>query len=205
MRDVKDKHPERSEMADFRNKTKPERKTMIPTILLVIVVLVAVLAAVIASRPGEFRVTRSAAMSASPAEVFAQVNDFHNWESWSPWAKLDPNARNSFEGPSSGNGAVFRWSGDKNIGVGNMTITESRASDLIRIRLDFEKPFKCSNAVEFTFLPEGSQTRVTWSMSGRNNFMAKAVGLFMNCDKMVGGMFEKGLAQMKSVVEDSRS
>jgi len=129
------------------------------------------------------------------------VNDFHNWEAWSPWAKLDPAAKATFEGPSTGTGAIFKWVGNKEVGEGSMTITESRPSDLIRIKLEFLRPFEATNSAEFTFKPEGNRTAVTWSMEGKNNFIAKAVCLFMNMDKMVGGQFEQGLAQMKAVVE----
>ena len=82
-----------------------------------------------------------------------------------------------------------------------MTITDSHPSDLIRIKLEFMKPFAATNTAEFTFKPEGDQTVVTWSMAGKNNFMTKAIGLFMNCDNMIGGQFEKGLADLKSVAE----
>ncbi len=129
------------------------------------------------------------------------MNDFHNWEAWSPWAKLDPAAKATFEGPSTGTGAIFKWAGNKEVGEGSMTITESRPSDLIRIKLEFLRPFEATNSAEFTFKPEGNRTGVTWSMEGKNNFIAKAVCLFMNMDKMVGGQFEQGLAQMKAVVE----
>ena len=129
------------------------------------------------------------------------MNDFHNWEAWSPWAKLDPAAKATFEGPSTGTGAIFKWVGNKEVGEGSMTITESRPSDLIRIKLEFLRPFEATNSAEFTFKPEGNRTAVTWSMEGKNNFIAKAVCLFMNMDKMVGGQFEQGLAQMKAVVE----
>jgi len=129
------------------------------------------------------------------------VNDFHNWEAWSPWAKLDPAAKATFEGPSTGTGAIFKWAGNKEVGEGSMTITESRPSDLIRIKLEFLRPFEATNSAEFTFKPEGNRTAVTWSMEGKNNFIAKAVCLLMNMDKMVGGQFEQGLAQMKAVVE----
>ncbi len=129
------------------------------------------------------------------------MNDFHNWEAWSPWAKLDPAAKATFEGPSTGTGAIFKWAGNKEVGEGSMTITESRPSDLIRIKLEFLRPFEATNSAEFTFKPEGNRTAVTWSMEGKNNFIAKAVCLFMNMDKMVGGQFEQGLAQMKAVVE----
>jgi uncharacterized protein YndB with AHSA1/START domain len=155
----------------------------------------------VAMQPSDFRVTRMATINAPAPVVFGQVNDLHKWDTWSPWAKLDPQAKHTFEGPSSGKGAIFRWEGNDQIGEGKMTITESRPSDLIRIKIDFLKPFQATNTAEFTFHPEGSRTVVTWSMSGTNNFVGKAFCLFMNMDKMLGGDFEKGLAQMKSVAE----
>lgn len=170
-------------------------------ILLLLVVIILAFISYVATRPSDFSVTRSATMSASPEVIFAQVNDFHKWNDWSPWAKLDPNAKNSFEGPDSGEGAIFRWDGDKNVGAGNMTIVESHPFAHIGIRLEFIKPFAGLNKTDFTFKPEGPQTLVTWTMSGKNNFIAKAMGVFMDCDKMIGDMFEKGLAQMKSNVE----
>ena len=100
---------------------------------------------------------------------------------------------------------MFRWAGNEEVGEGSMTITESRPSDLIRIKLEFLKPFEATNTAEFTFKPEGSETAVTWSMEGQNNFIAKAVCLFMNMDQMLGGQFEKGLASMKSVAEAAPS
>lgn len=172
--------------------------------LIVLVVIVAGFAGVVAMQPSEFRIVRSATIPAPPAEVFAQVNDFHNWEAWSPWAKLDPAAKNSFEGPAAGKGAIFKWSGNNEVGEGSMTITESRPSDLIRIKLDFVKPFEGTNITEFTFKPEGDQTVVTWDMSGHNTFMGRVFCLFMNMDKMVGGKFEEGLANLKSVVAAKR-
>jgi hypothetical protein len=174
---------------------------MLKKLLIAVATILVVLAVVIALQPSEFRVTRSATMAAPPPVVFAQVNDFHNWEAWSPWAKLDPAAKTTFEGPSAGTGAIFTWAGNEEVGEGSMTIIESNPSDRIRIKLDFLKPFAATNTAEFTFKPEGEQTLVTWSMEGHNNFIAKAFCLFMNMDELVGGQFEKGLADMKSVAE----
>ncbi|QBR71839.1 polyketide cyclase [Beijerinckiaceae bacterium] len=174
------------------------------TIFLIVLALILIgLLVLISLQPAEFRVIRTARVSAAPAIVFDQINDFHKWEAWSPWAKLDPAAKNSFEGKSAGTGSIFAWSGNGKVGEGRMTITESRPSDLIRIKLEFMRPFKATNTTEFTFKPEGNQTAIAWSMAGRNNFMSKAMGLFMNCDKMVGGQFETGLANLKSVAEQS--
>jgi uncharacterized protein YndB with AHSA1/START domain len=166
-----------------------------------VVGLVVLAVIVVALQPSEYRVTRSATIAAPPAAVFAQVNDFHNWDAWSPWAKLDPACKNTFEGAQAGTGAVFKWSGNDQVGEGGMTILESRPNDLIRIKLDFVRPFEAGCATEFRFKSEGEQTTVTWTMSGENNFVAKAFCLFMNMDKVLGGEFEKGLAQMKAITE----
>jgi hypothetical protein len=170
-------------------------------VLAVFAAIVAVFAVVVALQPSEFRVARSATIAAPAADVFAQVNDFHNWDAWSPWAKLDPASKVTFEGASAGTGAIFTWSGNDKVGEGRMTVTESHPSDLVRINLEFIRPFAGTSLAEFTFNPEGNQTVVTWSMSGQHGFLAKAFCLFMNMDKTVGGDFEKGLAQMKAVVE----
>jgi hypothetical protein len=179
---------------------------MFGTILLIvgaIILVVVVLAVVVALQPSDFRITRTATMLAPAADVFAQVNDFHNWDAWSPWAKLDPAARNSFEGAPAGTGAIFTWNGNNKVGEGRMTIIESLPSELIKIKLEFLRPFKATNTAEFAFKPEGNQTVVSWSMAGCKNFLMKGFGLFMNMDKMVGGDFEKGLASMRSVVESA--
>lgn len=154
-----------------------------------------------ALQPSDFRVERAVVMSAPAKAVFAQVNDFHRWQEWSPWAKLDPAAKATFAGPASGVGASFHWAGNREVGEGKMTITESRPHELIRINLEFLKPFKGTNTTEFTFRPEGSQTRVTWSMYGKNNYISKIFCMFMDMDKMVGGMYEKGLASIQAIVE----
>ena len=176
---------------------------MFVTILFAVAVIVVLLIVVIARQPDEFRVTRKVGVLAPPAVVFAHVNDLHKWQAWSPWEKLDPALKRTFDGPSAGTGAIYRWAGNNKAGEGSMTITESYPGELIRFRLEFLKPFKATNTAEFTFKPGGGQTVVTWSMYGRKNFASKAFGIFMNMDKLVGSDFEKGLAAMKSVVEDT--
>ena len=174
---------------------------MFVKILIGIAVVLALLAIFIATRPAEFSVSRAATINATPAAVFNQLNDFHKWEAWSPWAKMDPNAKNSFDGPTSGEGAKFAWDGNSDVGAGNMTITESVPNDHVRIRLEFVRPFAGVNDTLFTIKPAGDKTNVTWTMSGKNNFITKAISLVMDCDKMVGPQFEKGLASMESAAQ----
>ena len=174
---------------------------MLTKIFIVLAVVVAVLIVIVTLQPSDFRVSRSAIVSAPAPAVYAQVNDFHKWEAWNPWGKIDPAMKQTYEGAAAGVGAIYTWTGNNEVGEGRMTITDSRPSDLVRIKLEFFKPLAATNTAEFTFKPEGNQTAVTWSMTGAKNFMAKAIHLFMNMDKMIGGQFEKGLASMKSIVE----
>jgi hypothetical protein len=164
---------------------------------LVLVVFVAVALTVVATRPDTFHVERGAALSAPAVVAFDQINDFHNWGGWSPWEKLDPNMKKTYEGPAAGAGAIYSWTGNDKVGEGRMTITESKPGEKIAIKLEFFKPFAQTSTTVFTFAPQGGGTQVTWAMDGNNNFVAKAMSMFMNMDKMIGGDFERGLAQLK--------
>jgi uncharacterized protein YndB with AHSA1/START domain len=171
-------------------------------VLGVLALLVVVFLVVVALQPSTYRVSRTALIAAPPASVFPHVNEVRKWEGWNPWGKLDPAMKLTYDGPASGQGASYAWVGNNQVGEGKMTVTESRPNELVRFKLEFFKPMAGTSDAEFTFKPEGNnQTAVTWSMSGENNFIAKAMCLFMNMDTMIGGQFEKGLASMKSAVE----
>jgi polyketide cyclase/dehydrase/lipid transport protein len=174
---------------------------MIIKILIALAVIVIGLVAVVARRPSDFSIVRTATMAAPAPAVFAQVNDFHRWQAWSPWAKRDPGMKQTYGGAAAGTGATYAWAGNREVGEGRMTLVESRPSELIRVNLEFLKPFAATSTAQFTFTPERDRTAVTWSMTGKRNFTAKALDLVMNMDRMIGGDFEKGLAEMKSVVE----
>jgi uncharacterized protein YndB with AHSA1/START domain len=168
----------------------------------VVVALVALLAIVVATQPSSFKVERTATIAAPAATVFEQVNDFHLWENWSPWAKLDPNMETTFDGEAEGKGAEYSWKGNADVGEGKMTIVESEAPEHIQIKLEFLAPFAATNITDFHFDEEDEKTTVTWSMSGERDFMTKAICLVMDMDAMIGGDFEKGLAKLKEEAEE---
>ncbi len=184
--------------------SSPQRRSLRGILLKLMVVFAAalgLLVLIVSTRPNELRISRSVVIKADSTSVFAHVNDFHLWDEWSPWAKLDPQAKTEFEGPSSGKDAVFKWSGNAEVGIGSMTIVESSPAERIRIRLDFVSPQQDSSDVEFTFVPDGDSTRVTWTMTGQHTFVSKAICFLLNMEKMLGGQFETGLAKMKAAVE----
>jgi hypothetical protein len=174
---------------------------MLKKFLIGLALLIAVFVVIVALQPSEFRVERSAAIAAPQAEVFAQVNDLHKWDAWSPWAKLDPNARIAFAGPEAGEGAAMTWSGNDQVGEGRLTIVESRPSDAVKLKVDFVKPYEATSNSDFAFKPDGAGTSVTWTTTSHHNFLEKAFCLVMNGQKMIGGDLEKGLSQLKAVLE----
>lgn len=174
---------------------------MLKKVALVLGIVVAALLVVIATRPDEFKVERSATVAAPAIVAFSQVNDFHAWQAWSPWDKLDPGMKRVHEGSPSGQGAVYSWTGNDQVGSGRMTITDSKPGERVVIKLEFLKPFESTSTTTFTFTPQGESTKVTWTMEGKNNFMTKAFALFNDMDKLVGSDFDKGLAQLKTVSE----
>jgi hypothetical protein len=163
-------------------------------------VVVVALGAAIAMQPDTFHIERSIEMNAAPEAAFAQVNDFHAWVAWSPWEKLDPNLKRTYEGAPAGVGAKYSWLGNKDVGAGRMTIEQS-TTDKIAIKLEFLAPFEATNTATFTFVKTASGTKTTWAMDGKNNIVGKAMGLVMNVDEILGPDFERGLASMKHAAE----
>ena len=170
-------------------------------ILGILALLIVVFLIFVATRPDTFHVERSASIAAPPEAVFANINDPHRWAAWTAWDKLDPAMQKTFEPTTAGVGSGYHWTGNKAVGEGRMTITESEPGRKVGVRLEFIKPFQAMNTSTFTLTPEGAETRVNWSMEGANNFMSKAMCIFMSMDAMVGPDFEKGLAALKTVTE----
>jgi hypothetical protein len=173
---------------------------MIKKVSLGLSVVILVVIAVTATRPDSFHIERSASISAPSERVHGLINDFHQWERWSPWEKLDPAMTKTYSGADKGVGASYAWSGNDEVGEGKQSITAS-APEAIVLDLHFMRPIEARNTTTFRFQPEANGTRVTWSMDGRNNFVGKFFSLFMDMDKMVGPDFERGLSNLKSVAE----
>jgi len=173
---------------------------MLKTALIVVVLLIAGVLIFAATKPDVFRVTRSASIKAPPEKIQAQLADFHGWQAWSPWEKMDPAMKRTFGGAPKGKGATYAWEGNGKVGEGRMEITEA-AADRVALDLDFVKPFEAHNKVVFALNPKGDTTDVTWSMVGPVPYFAKIMHVFVDMDGMVGSQFETGLANLRAVTE----
>ena len=174
---------------------------MIKTIAIVVVVLVATLLIYAATKPDTFRVQRSISIKAPPEKIFAILNDFHLSQSWSPYEKKDPTMKRTFSGAPNGKGAVYAFDGNKEVGKGHLTITDTAPPSKVIIALDMLEPFEAHNTVEFTLGTNGDSTQVTWALHGPQSYMMKVMSFFMDCDKMVGRDFEAGLVNLKAITE----
>jgi uncharacterized protein YndB with AHSA1/START domain len=174
---------------------------MLKTIAIIIVVLIAGVLILAATKPDTFRVQRAASIKAPPEKVFALINDFNQWGTWSPWENKDPAMKRTFGATTSGKGAKYAWEGNKDVGKGSMEIAESSSPSKVMIKLDFMMPFEAHNTVDFTLEPRGDKTNVTWAMQGPTPYLAKIMHVFINMDSMVGKDFEAGLANLKAAAE----
>ena len=174
---------------------------MLKIIAIVVVVLLAAILAYAATKSDTLRIQRAASIKAPPEKIFALLDNFHNWESWSPWEKLDPTMKRTHTGPPSGKGAGYAWEGKGKAGAGRMEITDTTQSSKVTLKLDFIKPFEGHNVVEFTLEPQGDSTKLTWVMYGPNSYAGKVMQTFVNMDKMIGKDFEAGLSNLKGMAE----
>lgn len=153
------------------------------------------------TKPDECRYARSIHITAPPEKIFPLIDDPRAMNEWNPFVKADPNIKLSYSGPANGVSAANDFDGNNKVGAGRAEIVESVAPSQVVIALRMDRPMKCQNRVEFTIAPNGNGSDVTWAMSGRQPFMGKLFSVFVNCEKMVGGAFESGLADLKAKAE----
>ncbi len=173
---------------------------MLKLIALTIIGLIAIVLIYAATRPDTFQVERSVDIKAPPEKIFAFINDFHRWQEWTPYDK-DPAMKKTYGGSAMGKGATYAWEGNKEVGKGEISITDATSPGKVELALHMIAPFEGRNHVVFTMLPQGDATHVVWAMDGSSPYPAKLIGLFMDMDKMIGKDFEVGLAKLKTAAE----
>jgi hypothetical protein len=174
----------------------------------ILISIAAIAAAVVASvltyaalKPDNFEVARSIRIKAAPERIFPLIDNLHSFNTWNPFLKMDPTVKLAYGGPASGAGAAQEWEGNSNVGKGRLEITESSPSSRVAMKLDMLSPIEGHNMVEFSLKRDGDATTVTWAMSGPSPYIAKLMSTFFSMDTMVGGEFEKGLADLKALAE----
>jgi len=176
---------------------------MLKKVLFAVLAALVVFAAYVAARPSTYRIERDAPIAAPPEVVYAQIADLHRWSAWSPWANLDPHMSVQYGGAAYGQGATYEWSGNEKIGQGRMSIVAARPPSEIDIQIEFLKPWSQTSRSQFLLQPEAGGTRVSWVMTGEQDFIGKAYGVFVNQDKLVGDQFAKGLGSLRLVAEEA--
>lgn len=174
---------------------------MFKTIIIILAVIVIAILILAARRPDHFTVQRSVSIKAAPEKIFPYLNNMHNFTAWSPFEKLEPDMKRSYNGVASGKGATYAWEGSGKAGQGRMEIVDETVPSKVIIKLDFIKPFTANNMVEYTLTAKGDTTEVTWAMSGAAPFFIRIIHVFFDMDRMVGKDFEDGLNNLKNLAE----
>ena len=174
---------------------------MIKKILIGLVVIIAVFMGYVALQPAEYTISREISINASADKIFPHVNNSKLMNDWNPWMKFDPTAKVTFSGPDAGVGTKTSWEGGEKLGTGSATVYESVTNSRVKTKLEYSEPFVMSQDAEISLTPAENQTIVRWSVSGKNNLIGRAMCIFMNMDKMVGGTFEEGLKNLKATLE----
>lgn len=165
-------------------------------------IIVAILVAA-ALQPADYTVSREISIKAPAEKIFPYLNNSKLAEQWGPWMEIDPSTKMQYSGPDSGPGSRADWTSDGQMGVGSATITESVPNQKVVMKLAYTKPMAMTQDAEYNLRTEGAESVVTWKVQGKNTFPGRVMCMFMNMDKMVGGMFEKGLSKLKTLVEKS--
>lgn len=173
---------------------------MFKKILLVICGCVGLVLILAAFQPKEMFVSREIVIAATPETIFPYINNAQKAYEWMPWAEGDPSIQLTYSGPAEGVGAQSVWSG-KEMGVGRSEVVESVPNQLVKTKLEYTEPFEMSQMADLALTPNGDGTLVKWSVSGNQTYFFRVIGLFMSCDKMIGGEFEKGLSKLKAITE----
>ena len=170
-------------------------------ILLFLAIAVAAILIYAATKPAHGTTSRSVTIKAPPEKIFPLIDSLRSMNTWNPFVKTDPNLKGDYSGPDSGKGAKYAFDGNKNVGAGHITITDSVPSSKVTMNLIMTRPFACDNIVQFTLVPAGDTTTVTWAMSGPAPYFMRVMGTIFNMEKMMQGTFDKGLADLKAMAE----
>lgn len=170
-------------------------------ILIIIGVVMSLLLILNTLAPREMKVEKSINLNASREVIYPYILSFYKRNDWSPWSELDDNMTTSLEGTDGTLGAVWKWEGDKNVGKGQQINKKITPNERVDTQVIFEKPF---SSVADTYLKldqKGATTKVTWGFTSKLAFPVNIMSLFMNISEGIGKDYQRGLDNLKRLVE----
>lgn len=174
---------------------------MIKKILLGVMAILVLIVGIAAMQSPDYKGSRELSIDAPAEKIFPFLNSSKLAEQWGPWLEVDPQAKMSYSGPDTGVGSRASWESPGQLGTGSATIVGSVPNKQVDIKLEYSKPMNMTQDSVYLIESTGGQSLVRWTVTGQNSLMGRVMCLFVNMDKMVGGMFEKGLSNLKTLVE----
>lgn len=176
---------------------------MIKKILAGLGLILAIFVIIAALKPEEYLIERGVTINAKPEAVFPFIVNTKKTDVWMPWKDTDPDVQMIYSGPEEGVGAISSWESPGQMGTGKAEVVSVIPNQSVKTKITYTKPMDMNQDSEFILTPMGENTLMTWKVSGKQPFIARLICTltFMNIDKYVGGMFEKGLNNLKLTVE----
>jgi len=170
-------------------------------IILAMIVLILGILIYILVKSNKYTISQTKFIKQTPEKIFPYINNFKSWHDWASWEDIDPNITRIYSDNPKGVGATYEWISKQPNMHGKMTITETMPSNKILIKIDFIKPARGSNTIEFDLKNFGEGTLVTQSMCGKHTFAARLMNVFSTIDKSIEKQYDKGLSKLKKLVE----
>ena len=177
---------------------------MIKAIAIAIAAVIALALLYATTRPDTFALKRSLRIAAPPEKIYPLIADLRAFDRWNPFARKDPKIQLAYSGAASGVGTVSTFSGNRDVGKGSVEIVGVQPVSSVTMKLSMLEPMAAVHRLQFTLQPDASGTVVTWAMDGPVPYIGKLVHMVLSMDKLVGGDFEAGLANLKSLAEQPR-
>lgn len=169
-------------------------------VLVTVVVAIAAALGLAAASPSTYRLECSALVSAPPPTLVSQLADLQNWIAWSPHEARDPKIARHYGGRATGPGASYYWTGNASVGSGRMTVV-GVSPDHVDVEMEVETPSHSFADLEFRLAPEGTGTRVTWTLLGENGLVDRMLWFLADRRGRTAADMEERLGRLRAVVE----
>jgi hypothetical protein len=165
-------------------------------------VAVLVIAVLASMAPTDLYVEREVLIEKPKDVVFSDLKLAKNHDHWSPWSKKDPNMVKEYQGEDGTVGFISAWSGNDEVGVGELEIKSIKEGERIDYELRFKKPMEDTSAVWLnTEALDTNQTKVKWGMRGKTPFPGNVICMVMNMKQKLAADLDDGLSMLKKRLE----
>ncbi len=174
-------------------------KTVLKILGFLILLVIAYAVIALLAFDKHFYFEKSIVINAPKEKVWQHAGSLKGFNTWNPFIKLDKNVVITYTGNTGEVGEAYHWKGNDQVGEGKQTVVEAIPNEKLTSSLHFIKPWEGDAKGSFILTPEGSGTKVTWTMENELQPMMKLMKPMMK--SQIGKTFGQGLEDLKKLSE----